>query len=59
MAIVVSLTSLIVGIIFSPVIVSIVMIFLEIIFSIWLSFEIKVLGKRIYITENEGMHRGG
>lgn len=44
MAIVVSFTSLIVGIIFSPVIVAIVMISLEIIFSIWLSFEVKALG---------------
>ena len=47
MAIIVSLTSLIVGIIFSPVIVSIVMISLEIIFSIWLIFEIKASGNRV------------
>ncbi|WP_028411321.1 DUF7010 family protein [Bacillus sp. 123MFChir2] len=44
MAIVVSFASLVVGIIFNPVIVAIVMIFLEIVFSIWLSFEIKALG---------------
>ncbi|MDC2866158.1 DUF7010 family protein [Bacillus sp. BP-3] len=44
MAIIVSFASLVVGIIFSPVIVAIVMISLEIVFSIWLSFEIKALG---------------
>nr|WP_242216795.1 hypothetical protein [Bacillus cereus group sp. BfR-BA-01380] len=43
MAIVVSFAAFIVGIIFSPVIVAIVMISLEIIFSTWLSFEIKTL----------------
>ncbi|WP_035430556.1 DUF7010 family protein [Bacillus sp. UNC322MFChir4.1] len=51
MAIVVSFTSFIVGIIFSPAIVAIVMISLEIIFSIWLSFEIKALGSRIHRGE--------
>ncbi|MEH7461620.1 hypothetical protein V7166_05780 [Bacillus thuringiensis] len=52
MAIVVSFTSLIMGIIFSPVTVAIVMISLEILFSIWLSFEIKALGNRMYVNAN-------
>ncbi|MDM5250802.1 hypothetical protein [Lysinibacillus sp. G4S2] len=41
MAIIVSLTSLIIGVNFSPTILALVMIFLEIVFSIWLYFEMK------------------
>lgn len=47
MAIIVSLISLIIGINFNPNILSIVMIFSEIIFSIWLSFEIKMSNRQL------------
>ncbi len=43
MAIIISLTMMIVGIMYSAVIVSVIMIIFEIIFSIWLIFEIRTL----------------
>ncbi|MGE7690416.1 DUF7010 family protein [Lysinibacillus sp. NPDC097214] len=46
MAIIVSLTAFVIGINFDPIILSVVMIFLEIVFSIWLSFEIKMLNRK-------------
>jgi TRAP-type C4-dicarboxylate transport system permease small subunit len=48
MSIVVALSSFIVGLIFNPVILSIVMIIFELVFSLWLWFE----NKSLYIKKD-------
>ncbi len=51
MAIIVSLTSLIIGVNFSPIILALIMMLLEIVFSIWLYFEIKMLHSRVAVVQ--------